>query len=82
MDYCTGFFEGWWADCCAVHDLAYLNQVPKLLADQELAQCVVASASSPVQSVLGYGVAGVMFLGVSLFGRHFYNKAKQNKDLL
>lgn len=76
MDYCTFWFEGWWSTCCANHDLAYLNQVPKLVADQELAQCIIAVASNPVQNVVGYGVAGIMFLGVSLFGRRFYKKAK------
>lgn len=83
IDYCTGFFEGWWAHCCLAHDINYLNQVPKITADLELAYCVASSTTSPSLSIISYGIAGIMFIGVTFFGSYFYKKAKPksiNKD--
>lgn len=77
MDYCTLWPEGWWAHCCAAHDAAYAAQVARDVADKALLQCVVASAtSSPALAVVSAVVGTVMYVGVRLAGRFFYNKAK------
>lgn len=75
MDYCTLFSEGWWAHCCAAHDADYAAQIGKLLADERLLQCVSASGDGGLVGVASVGVAGVMWLGVRIFGRRFYRKA-------
>jgi hypothetical protein len=77
MDYCTLFPEGWWSHCCAAHDLAYANQVGRAGADFDLLMCVASSTSSPMLLGVSTLIAGVMFIGVRVFGRYFYNKAKQ-----
>ena len=43
MDYCTLWFEGWWAHCCAAHDQAYAEQVGQAAADAQLFTCVATS---------------------------------------
>ncbi|MCK5934500.1 MAG: hypothetical protein KAG89_20295 [Fulvimarina manganoxydans] len=64
-DYCTGWFEGSWASCCAAHDLAYADPaIGRLSADWALAQCVAATSGGPV-------MAAIMFGGVALFGWFF-----------
>lgn len=75
MDYCTGWFEGWWADCCKAHDMDYLNQVVRSVADADLASCVALSAGTPSAGIAGAVVAGIMFIGVKVFGKRFYRKA-------
>lgn len=75
IDYCTLFPEGWWQHCCKAHDLAYETQVPKKDADIALFNCVAESGLT----VPSFLIAALMFAGVSLFGRRFYNKAKQEK---
>lgn len=75
MDYCTWFPEGWWAACCAAHDLAYSSQVGKDLADQALLACVANSANGPVLGAASFAVAGLMYAGVRLFGRRYYKNA-------
>lgn len=69
-DYCTLFPEGTWAQCCAVHDMAYAGDVDvtKWQADVELFQCVAQSSN--------YVVAAVMLIGVTLFGWLFYKGRK------
>lgn len=77
MDYCTLFPEGWWAHCCAAHDAAYAAQAARSVADKALLQCVAASAtSSPALAVVSAAVGVVMYVGVRLAGRFFYDKAK------
>lgn len=83
MDYCTGWFEGWWAHCCQAHDLAYAEQLPRLVADQALQQCVAgtlpAFAQNPIVVTVVTGCSVVigagMFVAVRLFGGHFYRRA-------
>lgn len=76
VDYCTGFFEGWWAFCCERHDGDYVAQIGKLLADERLWQCVTTAAGdSPLAMAVSGVVASVMFAGVGLFGRRFYKRA-------
>lgn len=77
MDYCTLFPEGWWAHCCAAHDAAYAAQVARDVADMDLLRCVAASAtSSPALAVVSAIIGTVMYVGVRLAGRWFYDKAK------
>lgn len=75
MDYCTLFPEGWWAHCCAAHDSDYLAQIGKALADERLLQCVASAGDGGLIGAVSVGVAGVMWLGVRLFGRRFYRRA-------
>lgn len=74
MDYCTLWFEGWWAYCCAQHDLDYINQVARAAADASLSACVLASAPNGWWAV-GAVVAATMYGGVRLFGWYFYKRA-------
>lgn len=78
-DYCTAFLEGWWAHCCAAHDADYAAQVLRALADERLLQCVASAGAGGLLGAVSAGVAGVMWLGVSLFGRRFYRKAGEGK---
>lgn len=75
MDYCTGWFEGWWQTCCKVHDSEYAQQVGKALADSNLFNCVAHSGNSVLMASASVGVALIMWAGVSLFGKRYYNKA-------
>lgn len=80
MDHCTWFPEGWWAKCCQAHDQDYLAQVLKWLADERLWQCVATSASdNPLLAVASGLVASVMFGGVTLFGKRWYDRARPKK---
>lgn len=72
MDYCSLWFEGWWSACCMAHDAAYAAQVARDAADAELFRCV--ASSSPALAVASTVVAGVMWVGVRLFGARFYRK--------
>ena len=75
MDYCTLWFEGFWSDCCKAHDLAYDTQIPRAIADADLATCVVLAANSPGTALVGAIAAGIMFIGVRVFGWKYYKKA-------
>ncbi|WID42127.1 membrane protein [Pseudomonas phage ZRG1] len=77
MDYCTGWFEGWWSDCCMAHDAAYAAQVARDVADDALFQCV--AGSEPTLAVASTLVAGLMWAAVRLFGRRFYRKAGEER---
>ena len=88
MDYCTGWFEGWWAHCCQAHDAAYAAQVGQAVADGQLLSCVVQSlpafaVDNPLLAgavgVASAAVGGAMWLGVRVFGRRFYKKAGDQK---
>lgn len=68
-DGCTGWFDGSWRHCCDLHDLAYSLGVDKLTADLDLFECVV-NAGHPV-------IAGIMLIGVVLFGWLFYRRRRQ-----
>lgn len=76
---CTGWIEGNWRQCCDIHDLAYAAQLPKVLADINLQDCVAAH---------GHPIMGlVMWAGVTLFGGIFYAMAwwkgrKAKKDAI
>lgn len=80
QNYCTLWPEGWWADCCKQHDLDYLNQVSRTVADSRLFQCVAESYPSMMTNdslVIGglsLAVATVMYVGVRIFGFYFYKK--------
>lgn len=75
MDYCTLWFEGFWSDCCKAHDLAYDMQIPRAIADADLTTCVALATNSPGAAWVGAIAAGVMFVGVRVFGKRFYKKA-------
>ena len=76
MNYCTRWFEGWWADCCMAHDVDYAAQVGQAVADSGLFQCVAGSAPTPALAVISGAVAAVMYTGVRVFGGRFYRRAK------
>lgn len=78
MDYCTLFPEGWWSHCCAAHDADYAAQIGQAAADAALLQCVATSADGDLIGIASALVGGVMFLGVRLFGRRYYRKAKKD----
>lgn len=78
MDYCTLFPEGWWSHCCAAHDADYAAQIGQAVADVTLLQCVATSADGGLIGIASALVGGVMFLGVRLFGRRYYRKARQD----
>lgn len=86
MDYCTLWFEGWWAHCCEAHDLGYALETGKALADDALFSCVVNSlpqlatenpALAGLASLASLIVGGTMWLGVRVFGGRFYKKPAQ-----
>lgn len=79
MDYCTWFPEGWWATCCAAHDLAYSAQIGKEVADAALMACVAGSGHGPATAAVSVAIGGAMWLGVRLFGRKYYKNAKGDK---
>lgn len=64
-----------WQHYCKAHDKAYELQVDRREADQELAKCVYNSADG-VFVIPALIIATVMFLGVRVAGKRFYNKAK------
>lgn len=73
------WFEGWWGDCCKVHDLAYDMGLDRAVADADLWSCVVQASTSPVGGLVGLGVGSLMYVGVRVFGGRFYKKAQENK---
>ena len=73
MDYCSYWFEGWWAHCCQIHDLAYdLQEIAPSVADWELMQCVTG-VGAPF-------IGGIMLIGLGLFGRKAWRRAKAKKE--
>lgn len=79
MDYCTLFPEGWWSHCCAAHDAAYAAQIGQAVADSALLQCVAASGDGLLVGAASAVVGATMWLGVRLFGRRWYKRAKDDK---
>lgn len=84
MDYCTLWFEGWWAHCCEAHDSDYSAQIGQVVADGKLLACVASSlpgavVDNPVLAlgagIVSGGVGLLMWAGVRLFGRRFYRRA-------
>ncbi len=67
-DWCTGWPDGAWAHCCALHDIAFTMQTGLIGANATLAACV-ARSGWPV-------MAAVMLAGVTLFGGFFYKRRK------
>lgn len=72
MDYCTLWFEGWWSHCCEQHDADYVAQIGQAVADAKLFECVATSAPETWMAGASLFVAGLMFVGVRVFGRRFY----------
>ena len=76
VDHCTGWFEGWWAHCCAAHDVVYgtaAELADKIKGDFDLWGCV--ASTGPVGAVIGTA----MFGAVSTFGLYFWRKARKDK---
>jgi hypothetical protein len=76
IDHCTLWPESLWGvyygHCCLAHDIAYMVGTNRMIADQELAQCV-ASAGLPFTGFL-------MGLAVTWFGWLFYRKRNKPKS--
>lgn len=71
MDYCTLWFEGWWAHCCAAHDLGYASgELPQAVLDAVLRACVADSGAW----WLSAPIAGAMYIAVRVFGRFYYKR--------
>lgn len=77
MNHCTLFPDGWWSHCCAAHDADYAAQIGQAAADTGLLQCVASSGDGLLIGAASAVVGGVMWLGVRLFGRRWYRKAKK-----
>jgi hypothetical protein len=77
VDYCTLWFEGWWAYCCAAHDAAYASGTVRMLADLALQNCVASSASGWLAGISAL-IAGLMFFFVRLLGGFFYRRAQRD----
>lgn len=71
MNYCTWWFDGWWGQCCHLHDIAYSTGVVKSIADLALQNCV-ASVGAPI-------ISWIMWIGVTLFGGFWYARAAKNR---
>lgn len=66
-----------WTLCCKAHDVAYEQQVDRKEADWQLAQCVYESTDLVVLTPIAFVIGTLMFFGVRLFGKSFYNKASK-----
>lgn len=66
--YCTLWWDGAWADCCAAHDAAYAMGLDKFQADLDLGFCVAQTGNTWM------GI--LMFIGVATLGIFFYPKKK------
>lgn len=75
VDYCTLSPEGWWQDCCEIHDAAYTVQIDKSKADASLMKCIYESGEG-MFAVPSLAIAFIFFTAVSFFGSKFYNKRK------
>ena len=72
-DACTLWPEGWWAVCCSAHDVAYGAGLERLGADIDLLRCVAGTGDGAL-AVASAVVAGVMFVGVRIFGGRFFRR--------
>lgn len=80
MDYCTAWFEGWWSDCCRLHDIAYTGTVDRFTADNELFSCVATSwEGSLLIGASSAVIAGVMWAGVRAVGWKFYKRGGKDE---
>ena len=83
MDYCTGWFEGWWAHCCSAHDDGYLAQAGQVQPDVSLLTCVASSLPdvewANLLAWLSVLIAMVMHVGVRVFGGFYYRRAGKEK---
>jgi hypothetical protein len=74
LDHCTlwpdRLLGADWSQCCAAHDLAYLEGLPRLDADFDLVACV--ATVNPL-------MAALMGAGVIAFGWLFYPRKSDRK---
>lgn len=59
MTWCTGWFDGTWGHCCALHDIAYTLQLDKWSADIALGQCVVRVGGEVMGPIMTLAVLAV-----------------------
>jgi hypothetical protein len=72
VDACTLFPDRNWKECCAKHDIDYVEQkITRLESDRKLLACVKDKCKA---------VAYVMYLGVRCFGWWFWNKSKRSNS--
>ncbi len=71
-DGCTGWFDGYWRDCCEEHDVLYEqggDRSERYFADLLLRECVFERIKSRTESpLLGSIISWLMFLGVRVMG--------------
>lgn len=72
---CTGFPDLGNEDCCSKHDNSYERQLPKVVADLELALCVARKGKW--YSTI---IALIMLLGTLTIGWIFYWIARLDKE--
>lgn len=80
-DYCTLWpdktFTLDYQHCCQAHDKAYELQVDRKEADKELFKCIYESTDNALLIIPALIMASVMYMGVRVFGKRFFNNAKQ-----
>lgn len=70
-DGCSGWFDGFWVNCCYAHDEDYYKggtKEERKLSDQRLRFCVYKIVSSRYGKPVGYVWSSLMYYGVRIFG--------------
>lgn len=71
-DGCTGWFDGFWKDCCIEHDVAYAqggSRGNRRFHDRVLRECVYVTVRDRTESpLLGSLMAWSMYFGVRIMG--------------
>jgi hypothetical protein len=86
-DFCTMFPEGIkviglsWQHCCVAHDNAYTygTTVDRKDADAQLLSCVNSSGDA-LLAVPALFIGFLMFAGVRVFGKRYYNKPPSSSN--
>jgi hypothetical protein len=58
-DWCSGWFDGTWGHCCAIHDIMYSLQYDRIPADIALGSCVARNGPWWMGVLMGLAVLAV-----------------------